>query len=465
MTKEKEFARFYLNERTSNANGENPIRVYISVHGTSVLSTIGISIGKDAWDSAEQRAKAGNSKGLTADEINLKLLSIKKGFKDYENSLAKEKHPTADELRAELEKIVCTGRKHYESQAEKKKRIAAEKEESRPKDVAGFFQLFIDQQSRERNWSEGTIKKMGAMKKRLEKIGYKSFNELNDEGVQRFIDYCRHHQEDKGKENIGQIETTVAKNYALLRWFLRWAWQNGHADENVTSRKKFSFKKGIVENKIIYLEPEEVKRLESIEIPANGTKITVLDKDFNEVEVTAKETGAWAKVRDFFVFCAYTGLRFSDASTLRKSDIYGGKIHVVTHKTNDALEIEVNNHAQKILDKYAGSGDKDGLALPVMTNQKTNFYLKQLCQYARIDEQYRMTYTRAGEKITEVVPKWAVVGTHAARRSFVVMALSLGITAEVVMKWTGHSDFASMKPYIDIAGKAKADAMAKFNTI
>ena len=27
------------------------------------------------------------------------------------------------------------------------------------------------------------------------------------------------------------------------------------------------------------------------------------------------------------------------------------------------------------------------------------------------------------------------------------------------MKWTGHSDYKSMKPYIDIAEKAKTDAM------
>jgi len=27
------------------------------------------------------------------------------------------------------------------------------------------------------------------------------------------------------------------------------------------------------------------------------------------------------------------------------------------------------------------------------------------------------------------------------------------------MKWTGHSDYKAMKPYIDIAEKIKADAM------
>jgi hypothetical protein len=30
------------------------------------------------------------------------------------------------------------------------------------------------------------------------------------------------------------------------------------------------------------------------------------------------------------------------------------------------------------------------------------------------------------------------------------------------MKWTGHSDYKAMKPYIDIAEKTKAEAMNLF---
>ena len=41
------------------------------------------------------------------------------------------------------------------------------------------------------------------------------------------------------------------------------------------------------------------------------------------------------------------------------------------------------------------------------------------------------------------------------------VALSIGIPPQVVMKFTGHVDYKSMKPYIDIAEKAKTDAMEK----
>ena len=37
--------------------------------------------------------------------------------------------------------------------------------------------------------------------------------------------------------------------------------------------------------------------------------------------------------------------------------------------------------------------------------------------------------------------------------------------AQVVMKWTGHSDYKAMKRYIDIADDIKANAMNKFNQL
>ena len=53
----------------------------------------------------------------------------------------------------------------------------------------------------------------------------------------------------------------------------------------------------------------------------------------------------------------------------------------------------------------------------------------------------------------------------AGRRTFICNALALGIPAQVVMKWTGHSDYKAMKPYIDIADDIKANAMNKFNQL
>ena len=62
----------------------------------------------------------------------------------------------------------------------------------------------------------------------------------------------------------------------------------------------------------------------------------------------------------------------------------------------------------------------------------------------------------------KIQPKWELVGTHTGRCTFIVNALSMGITPNVVMKWTGHSDYKAMKPYIDIVDSIKASSVMKF---
>ena len=59
-----------------------------------------------------------------------------------------------------------------------------------------------------------------------------------------------------------------------------------------------------------------------------------------------------------------------------------------------------------------------------------------------IDTPIRIVYYAGSDRREEVHPKWELLTTHCARRTFVVNALRLGIPAEVIMKWTGHSDFS-----------------------
>ncbi len=99
---------------------------------------------------------------------------------------------------------------------------------------------------------------------------------------------------------------------------------------------------------------------------------------------------------------------------------------------------------------------------PPKSNQKMNDYLKDLCEFCESNIPItRVTY-RAGKREEITKPKYELIGTHAGRRTFICFALSSGIPPQVVMKWTGHSDYKAMKPYIDIAEKVKAEQMAIF---
>jgi len=197
--------------------------------------------------------------------------------------------------------------------------------------------------------------------------------------------------------------------------------------------------------KVIFLTWEELNKLKNYQIPET--------KQYLE------------RVRDVFLFCCFTGLRYSDVHNLKKSDIRDGFIEITTVKTAERLIIELNNHSKAILDKYKDVEFEGHKALPVISNQKMNDYLKELGELAEINEPVSETYYKGSRRIDTITPKYALLGTHAGRRTFICNALALGIPAQVVMKWTGHSDYKAMKPYIDIADDVKANAMNKFNQL
>lgn len=104
------------------------------------------------------------------------------------------------------------------------------------------------------------------------------------------------------------------------------------------------------------------------------------------------------------------------------------------------MRIEFNSVSRAILDKYKDFPLPNDCALPVISNQKMNEALKELCRMAGIDSEIRKTFYRGNERIDERYPKY-----------------------DVVMKWTGHADYNSMKPYIAVADEIKVREMAKFN--
>ena len=146
-------------------------------------------------------------------------------------------------------------------------------------------------------------------------------------------------------------------------------------------------------------------------------------------------------------------------TALKRTDIDGDKIYITTQKTNDRLPIDLSINAKAILEKYKDEQFPLGLALPVISNQKMNHYLKDLGELCGFTTPITIVCYRAGQRVEETYPKYSLIGTHAARRTFICFALSNGVSPQVVMKWTGHSDYKAMRPYIDIAEKTKADAM------
>lgn len=215
----------------------------------------------------------------------------------------------------------------------------------------------------------------------------------------------------------------------MSKWFFRWLVAKGLlADISFTAHKTHLKRSSRV---VVFLTWEELMK--------------VYNHTFERPNLS--------RARDFFCLCCFTSLRYSDAAALKKTDIYDDAIHITTQKTNDKITIELNNYSRTILQRYADN-DTDK-ALPVISNQNMNVYVKEVCRQCGINEKLTDIYYIGEKKYVETKEKWEMIGTHSGRRTFICNALMLGIAPNVVMKWTGHSDYKSMQPYIDIADEAK----------
>ena len=305
-------------------------------------------------------------------------------------------------------------------------------------------------------WTTSTCQKFSALKNHLSAFNATlSFEDLSEDNLSKFIVFLR--------EDLNMRNSTIAKQVAFLKWFLRWATTKG-----VNSNRAFeSFapKFKTAPKKVVFLEWDELMRVFRFEVPDNGVEVRLRDCNGEPYVKVVHDAAAITKTRDIFCFCCFTSLRYSDAQNLKKTDIRNGAITITTVKTADTLTIELNKYALEILEKYIDQPMSGGYVFPRITNQRMNVYLKDLCELCGINQPITQTYYKGAERYDETAPKFEMMGTHAGRRTFICNALMLGIPAETVMKWTGHSDYKAMKPYIDITNSAKAKAMAKFNDL
>ena len=405
-----------------------PIRMRVNFASKRIEFTTGYRIDATKWNADKQRVKNGCSNKLkqSASEINASLLEyyteIQSIFKRFE---VEDVMPTPEQIKEAFNAL------HKPVSEEPKP-----KKEALPCDFFQVFDDFVEDCGRQNNWTDSTFEKFAAVKNHLTNFREGlTFEFFDERGLNDYVGYLRDVKEMRN--------TTIGKQLSFLKWFLRWAFKKGVHQNNAYDSYKPKLKS--TQKKIIFLTWDELNRLREFKIPSNKQ--------------------ALERVRDVFLFQCFTGLRYSDVFNLRRSDIKGDHIEVTTVKTSDSLIIELNNHSKAILDKYKDVPFENDKVLPVITNQKMNDYLKELAEMAGIDEPVRQTYYKGNERIDEVTPKYALLGTHAGRRTFICNALALGIPPQVVMKWTGHSDYKAMKPYIDIADDIKVNAMSKFNQL
>lgn len=98
--------------------------------------------------------------------------------------------------------------------------------------------------------------------------------------------------------------------------------------------------------------------------------------------------------------------------------------------------------------------------IPMISNQKLNKYVKELCELAEINDPVEIIRFKGAKRHATLHPKHELISAHTGRKTFVTLSLSKGIPAEVVMKITGHSDYKSFKRYVEVDEDRKRNAMS-----
>lgn len=138
-------------------------------------------------------------------------------------------------------------------------------------------------------------------------------------------------------------------------------------------------------------------------------------------------------VRDAFLFCCYTGLRYSDLLALRSEDIHGGWIRITMQKTRQRVAIPYaklfEGRCVALLQRYDNTIERITSKLP--TNSQVNSILRDLLSKACINADFRVTF-------------------HTSRHTFASLLLEEGVPVTTVQRMLGHTKVQTTQIYAEV---------------
>jgi len=151
-------------------------------------------------------------------------------------------------------------------------------------------------------------------------------------------------------------------------------------------------------------------------------------------------------VKDLFLFSCYTGLAYIDTMNLTAGNIVkgiDGNDWLITsrQKTETDVRIPLLPQAEELIKKYQDhpKAVNHGTLFPVISNQKTNAYLKEMADLCNINK---------------------AITFHIARHTFATtVTLSNGVPIESVSKMLGHTTIRSTQVYAKVVEQKLSEDM------
>ena len=259
-----------------------------------------------------------------------------------------------------------------------------------------FAKIYVQESDRKRSTKENLLTTITVLQEFRPGLDFKDI-------TYTFLKDFEVHLKEKGNS-----VNTVAKHMRQLRTLVNEAINQGYIPSDAYPFRKFKIKqeKGRKE----FLTPDELKRLENLDV----------DKKLRHV-------------LDAFLFCCYTGLRYSDFCQLTPENIIrvNGKRWLYFKSVKTDVEIRLPLHllfegkALAVLERYDIVTD----FAKIGPNSEANKYLAQLAAFARIRK--HITY-------------------HTARHTCATLLVHQGVPITTVQKLLGHASVRTTEVYSEV---------------
>lgn len=373
---------FFLNRAMNDSDNKCSIHCSITINGDRKKFAAGIRINPDLWDVKTKKAK---ERSPEVQRINVTLNSIRGIIENLiTNFMAKEGFVSASTIWDAYLELSKTPEERAKEEAIKKAKEEAERqkeeEERERKEVEEIGVSLIDYydlytQSRQNEVDAGelgkkTFSRYICVRNRLALFMLETFQDWNIPIKQVDIFFIKDFQMFLLK-NFPLQHNAAMKLVQKLCTVLDIAFNTGAIPTNPARLFKIHFE----DTERARLDDEELYRLYSYRFASEP-----LDR-----------------VRDSYIMACYTGLSYIDADSFDKEDLkryIDGNEWIIKDraKTSENFKVMLLDVPRLIIEKYKGKLPA-GQLFPMISNQDTNRYLKEIAQIVGIKK--KLTYHTA----------------------------------------------------------------------
>ncbi len=265
--------------------------------------------------------------------------------------------------------------------------------------------------------------------------------------VNSLTDYQKYYNVELTFESLDTLDFMIKyRNFLSLKRGKRFLTSGGLNDNTVN--KRFSGLKTFflwVENKEIYQFKKSVLSFKS---PKYDNNIVVMEKDDLRKLIDLKiDNPNWKRIIDVFVCNCFLGLRYSDLSTLKKTDFFidddGDYILFKENKkTGFNVQIPVQKTSLEILKRY-------DFNLPKLSQPYFNREIKNIFEEYDLFSDTVIKKRRVNRTIEDFeVPRRKLISSHSCRRTFVTLGISNNVPLNSLMLSTGHRKIQTLQNYM-----------------